>query len=148
MFIGPKEIKTIEAVPDKYNGTIDLVTVTYTDETTEVMTKRLADASTTEAATDLTTLRDTRIQPVVKSVLELLLDWGVGLADINFITNSIALSVNASMNAANEKLWGKPESTLSLIEVDKVLKTTLKDILPPAKPAADPAPDTTASPQA
>jgi hypothetical protein len=98
------------------------------------MTKRLYDVSTTAAAADLTALRDQRIQPVVKSILELLLDWGVGLSDINFITNSIALSINSSMNAANMKLWGKPENTLSLIEVDKVLqdKVTLKDIIPPA----------------
>ena len=118
------------------------MTVTYADGTSETMTKKMLDASTTKESTDLTTLRDTRIQPVIKDILGVLLDWGVGLADINFITNSIALSINASINAANEKQWGKPESTLTLIEVDKVLKTTLKDILPPATPAADPSTDT------
>jgi hypothetical protein len=132
-FIGPKEVKTVETLPEKHNGTIELVKVTYSDDSTETMTKKLYDVSTKPAASDLTALRDQRIQPVVKSILELLLDWGVGLADINFITQSIAMSINSSMNEAGTKLWGKPENTLNLVEIDKVLKdsTSLDKLVPP-----------------
>lgn len=132
-FIGPKEVASVEDIQEKQNGTIDLVKVTYADQTTETITKRLYDASVTSEATDLTALRERRLQPIVTAILELLLEWGVGLSDINFITQSISLSVNSSMNFAATKLWGKTERELTLLDLDKVLKskTTLQDILPP-----------------
>jgi hypothetical protein len=130
MFLGPKEVKTVEDVAEKYNGTIELVKVTYADGTTDTMAKKMYQAAVTEAATDLNTLRDNRLHPVVHEILDLLLSWGVDLQDVNFLTASVNLSINASMTAAGTKLWGKPETALSLIDVDKVLKdkVTLNDI--------------------
>lgn len=132
-YIGPKEVKAVDLLPEKYNGTIELVKVTYVDGSEQVMTKKMVDTCTTTESTDFTSLRDKRVQPVVAGILELMLEWGVALSDVNFITNSIAMSVNASMNAASKKFWGKEEADLDLIEVDKVLKqgVTLKDILTP-----------------
>lgn len=133
-YIGPKEVKSVDPITEQYNGTIEMVKVTYADGTQQDMPKKMVDSCTTAEATDLTSLRDKRVQPVVAGILELMLEWGVALSEVNFITNSIALSVNASMNAATQKFWGKAEQDLDLIEVDKVLKqnVTLKDILPQA----------------
>lgn len=130
-YIAQKEVKTVEALPEKHNGTIDLVKVTYADDSTETLTKKCFDVSVTDAPLDSTSLRDKRIEPVIKAILELLLDWGINVEDVNFIVANIPLSVNAAMNAANAKLWGKPEHDLNLIEVDRVLKrtTTVEDIL-------------------
>ena len=69
VFVGPREVKTVEAIPEKYNGTIELVNVTYVDGSTETLSKKLYDASVTPEATDLTALRDKRLQPVVMEFL-------------------------------------------------------------------------------
>lgn len=136
-YIGPKEVKSVDPIEEKYNGTIELVNVTYADGTQQALTKKMVDSCTTDESTDLTSLRDKRVQPVVAGILELMLEWGVALSEVNFITNSIALSVNASMNAATQKFWGKAEQDLDLIEVDKVLKQklTVQDIIDPAPEA-------------
>lgn len=132
-FIGLKQVQSVENIAEKYNGTIDLVKVTYTDGTDETLTKKLYDVSITPQASDLTALRSQRTNAVTESMLASLLDWGVPLADINFICVSIQMSINAAMNTANTKLWGKAENELNLIEIDKVIKekVTLSDLIPP-----------------
>jgi len=133
LYIGPKEVKVVDSIAEKYNGTIDLVKVTYADGTTETLSKKLYDVSTTVQASDFTALRSQRANAVVQNILAVLLDWGVPLVDVNFICASVPVSINASIDAANTKLWGKPENTLNLIEIDKMLKdkVTLNDIIPP-----------------
>jgi hypothetical protein len=124
-YIGPKEVKSVEDVAEKHNGTIDLVKVTYADDTVDTLTKKCFDVSVTDAPLDLTSLRDRRTQPIAKAILELLLEYGVPLADVNFITTTVAVSINASVDAANTKIWGKAEQDVNLIEIDNVIRKTL-----------------------
>lgn len=137
-YIGQKEVKTVETLPDKHNGTTELVKVTYADDSTEILTQKGFDISVTEAAADLTSLRDRRMQIIVKAILEIMLEYGTSLADVNFITTNISLSVNAAMNAANAKLWGKDENDLNLLEIDNVIRKTMtvNDIINPSAPQA------------
>jgi hypothetical protein len=134
MYLANKQISLTEAA-DAYEG-IEMVKITFDDATTEVMPKKLYEASVTEQPSDLTAMRQARIQVVTKEVLSLLLMWGIRVDEVQYLTSLLVGSINQSIQAAESKLWGKNSLDLNLIDVDKVVreKVTLKDIMPPSTP--------------
>lgn len=144
-YLGPKKITVVEDTPAYDTGTTSIprVKVTLEDGTIEVLAKQMFDVMVSEEPMDLTSLRDHRIQPVAKLMLETMLEWGIDVSEVNFITTTLAMSINQSIAAANSKLWGTPENSLNLIQIDEVLKRKVtvadivkaQDIPPEEKPA-------------
>lgn len=131
MYIGEKLIKEITSA-DPYNS-MEMLHIVYSDGTSEDMTKRLVDISKSEEASNATALREARTDAVAKEVLTLLLSWGLPVQDINYLTQKIGMSINASIQAAESKLWGKDNLSINLVDVDRILtKIKLSDILPPS----------------
>ena len=130
-YIGPKEVVSAEALPEKLSqGEVELTKVTYSDETSEVMTTKCYNISVSVDALDLTQLRDRRVTAICREILNMLLSYGLKAEDFQFLIASLNNSVSNAISNAVSKLWGKDENTIDFIDIFRVLeKTTLKDIL-------------------
>ena len=130
MFIANREIKDVKQ-SESYKGS-EMVTIEFSDGSTEEMTKALYDAQVTESTSDFTAVQRLRANAVVKDLLEVFLKWGVEIEDVNFMVSLLQASINASLNAADSKIWGKSVFKKNFIDIDRVLeKTTLDEVLHP-----------------
>ena len=134
MFIGSKEIKSTR----DYKDEVELIEVTFADDTVELFSKKMYEVMVTDAACDLTELREKRITPIVQEVLKTLRDWGIRLSELPYFGAVLNNSIDQNTNEALIELWGqhmpKPlaPDEVSLIIVDKVLKqkrVKLEDVL-------------------
>lgn len=124
-YYGPSEVETTEPVLPQ-----GLVKITLKDEGDEkksvVVSEKMLETVLTDEATDLTTLRDNRIKPVAKAIMQLLLEWNLRVDEIDYTFALVNASFNQNLMAANGMLWGKQadnsidERTTS--DVDQVLK--------------------------
>lgn len=120
MYIGQKKIKEF-----KEEG--EIVKITYEDNTTGILTKKMFEIVKSEETCDLTQLRDKRVEPIVKEVLEVLRDWGIRASELPYFFTKINESLVYNEDQAILGLWQKENDIKSLEEVDllmvdKVLK--------------------------
>lgn len=153
IFIGPNKVTGNESVSKLPTGET-VFKLQYETGGEEFFTQRMFEALIKGSPTDLTTLRDDRVFAIIPRVLELFLNWGVKLSEVNYLIDRIVQSINQNQAAADNKVWGKNRLDVSFIDLDKVLRVpaeppksvepptnvTLNDILPqpPAQPENPP----------
>ena len=92
----------------------------------EIVSKKLYTAGVTEKVSDLTSLRERRMKPVLESILSVLLDYDIKpfepMNEIDFILSGIKTSYEANFRKADEKKWGLSPDKLKFSDIDKALK--------------------------
>lgn len=125
-YIGEREIKDYQC---------DELTceITYADGKTETLSKIMFDEIVAEEKCDATTLRDKRVRPVVAQVLGVMRFWGIKTGEVGYFSTLLNQSLEHNESEALKHLWKGVNSTLqslddvSLVDVDKVLKTIVPD---------------------
>lgn len=121
-FIGPKQILGIIKSERKLFNNDEIIEVKFSDGGNEVFTKRMFEAVVKDSETDLTALRNNRLYPVVKEVLEVLLKWGVKVNEVDFLFALTTQSLNESIKKADEKVWKKIRSEITMFDLDEILR--------------------------
>ncbi len=121
-FIGPKEVLGASVLDEKLFDNSDIVEIAYKDGSKEVMTKKMFEVIQTDEATDLTNLRHNRAMFVSKDILQILLQWGVVLDEVNYIQTLVNTSLNENFKEAEARLWGKSGTQITLVDMDKILR--------------------------
>ena len=84
------------------------------------------DYIVTDEKSDLTTLRESRVTPVVKELLVVLAEADLTIEDALYALMSKAkMSLDDSVNRASKILWGKEVYNVSIMDIEKVLKSKL-----------------------
>jgi hypothetical protein len=96
--------KEIESIGDANAEGLHLVT--FTDKTTEELSKMILSEAVSDKSVDLTELRNKRCFPVVAKILEVLRDANVRISEIDFITQRVIMSIDESREVGNTKVWG------------------------------------------
>lgn len=129
MFIGSKQIKQIIDGSENTPGGNQIQIVEFEDGSVERFSKLMLVEIQTDAAIDASTLRDKRIVPVVKQVLGVLMDWGIKMGELSFLSSLLNESLQFNEKQALLELWGKwmpkpssPED-VDLVTIDRVLKS-------------------------
>lgn len=135
MYIGQKKIKETKVAEKTSNG-IEVVEVQYEDETKERFSKLMFDTIASETSCDATQLRDKRIQPIVKAVLEILRDWGIKLSELQYMSLLLDTSIKENEKEAMRELWSErlPDlldtEDIDMITIDAVLKSKKEKPIP------------------
>ena len=135
-YIGDKEIK-------KYHCDELTCEVEYVEGKTETLSKIMFDEIVSEEKCDLSTLRDKRIRPVVAHVLGVMRMWGIKTSEVSYFSQLLNQSLINNENVASTHLWKSINSTIndvedvSLVDVDKVLRTIPKEDPVPSPYAED-----------
>lgn len=100
--------------------------VKYKDGDTEIMTKALYKVGVTNEPSDLTTLRDKRMEPVIKDMMQVMLDYDIKpfepMNELDYILSGIKTSYNSNFQKADERKWGISADKLKFSDIDKCLK--------------------------
>jgi len=115
-YYGLKKIKGT-----KWTG--DSVVMEFTDHTFETISKKMFDVTVTDNASDATKMRELRVHPVAREVLQLLLDWDIKISEVEYLTTLVVESINKNIEEATKGLWdvtNVEERTMQ--QVDKVMK--------------------------
>ncbi|MEK6830168.1 MAG: hypothetical protein AABY15_08695 [Nanoarchaeota archaeon] len=119
-YIGQKRIES-------YSDRGDRIAVVYKNGSTETFKKELFEEIKTSSPIDANSLQDKRVFPIVKMILELMLDWDIKIEDFEYILSKTRQSVEEGLVKANEKLWGNKIHDRKFSDVDKVLKLNQND---------------------
>ena len=131
-YIGPKKIKETKDLEKTDNG-VDVVEITYEDDSKEVLSKLMYDKVVSQETSDLTTLRVNRIRPIIGEVLTLLRNWGIKLSELAYFSAVLNESMQHNEAEATKELWRKfgvnlqALDEIDLINVDRVLRTIKKE---------------------
>jgi hypothetical protein len=129
MFIGQKKIK--QAV-NKDN----LTEIEYEDNSKEVISKLMYDATVSEKSCDLTQLREKRVKPIVEEVLCVLRNWGIKLSEIPYFSTLLTTSLHYNEDEALKELYSKwlPNikslDDIDLVTLDRILKSKKEKVIP------------------
>ena len=119
MFIGDKEIESTEELSGS-------VKVLFKDRSTLVLRKKMFDASLSLVTLDLTQLQERRIVAVQHEFMELLLDWGIKLADMPRLLQWTANYLQQRHETASDKLWGNHYDERTITDLNDVLFKDLR----------------------
>ena len=138
MFIGDREVKEVKESGEKTSGGIDVLEVQFKDGSVEWFSRLMYDETIAKERCDASALRERRVQPVVKVLLEVLRDWGIKISELTYISAVLNQSIDYNTKEALNELWSKwmprplTPDDVDLVSVDRVLKSrkpTLKDVI-------------------
>ncbi len=121
-FIGLDKIKSVKLAERKTCLGKDVYELTYTDGSKKELPKHVVELLATEKSTDATALRELMIQPIVKDLLGVLLDYEIRLEDINYVFEKTSASITESVKKAADVVFGKEFKERTLQDIDKILK--------------------------
>lgn len=127
-FIGKKLIKSVETTTDKTPGGMEILKVTFQDDTVEQFSKVMFDKVIASERCDDTQLRDKRVKAVVEMMLIVLREWGIKVGELPLMSALINQSLNYNNDQALISLVSKymprPNSLddIDLLTVDRILK--------------------------
>jgi hypothetical protein len=124
-YYGEREVESI-GDPNE-NG---LCLVTFTDKSTEELSKLIIAEAITDKQCDLTELRNKRCFPVVAEILKVLRDANVRISEIDFITQRVIMSIDESREVGNTKLWGVKADQQTMMNLERVLLSKKEDGIP------------------
>ncbi len=122
-YVGPNKIITAEEAEEKtYLGNTKLKLV-YENGQTVLLPTDTVEAVMTEELSDLTKLREARVNPLVEKILVILTESELTNEDMNYaIGPKLTESLNMAVNQAQKILWGKESHEVTLMDIDKVLR--------------------------
>ena len=115
----------------------DYVVLTFKDGSSSRLSKKMFSISATRESTDLTNLWERQLSPVVKDILQTLLDWDVQLGQLDYLLNLLKTSIEHNnskaqvfpreniidKNKAQAILWNKKLDERTISDIDRVLKS-------------------------
>jgi len=122
-YIGPHKIKEVRLATRKTYLGGNVLGMTYEDGTKEELTQKMAEKVATEKETDLTTLRNNFVKPIIEEVSAILLDAEIKIIDIEFVLQSITGHLNQKIEEAIDVVVGKDRYTRTLADVNTILTT-------------------------
>ncbi|NIA04113.1 MAG: hypothetical protein GWP09_02065 [Nitrospiraceae bacterium] len=128
-YLGDKKIITVEELDSKTYLGKPRVRVYLEDEnkTSREMPQEIFEAVVTTEKSDLSDLREKFVKPVVEKLIAVLLEAELPKEYMEYCLNTkLPLSVNWSIERAQEKMWGKKLPEITLRDIDKVLKNVQK----------------------
>ena len=120
-YYGDKKIKFVVDCDEKTYKGKEMIRLTFENDESLNIPVDIAEYAITETKSDLTTLRDVLVKPVVKEIMEILLESRLKIEDFEYIFNKVRGSVGESVMKAQNKLWKKDVNFLTLVDVDKIL---------------------------
>ena len=114
-YYGPNKIVNSEVTDDSVLLTLDNKKVVE-------LSPKMAKAAITEEKKDLTELRDVRLRPVAKEMLETMLEWDVRIGEVEYLQSLVVTSLNQNIEKASEKLWHTTNEERTVKMIDDVLK--------------------------
>lgn len=106
--------------------------ITLAKGVVEVVPEEYIETLLTPEIKDLTWLTDQRSNFIVKSFIELLLDLNVKMTELQYFIPKLKNSLDLSRDNADCALWEKDSYDISLVDIDRVLKSkriTLDDVM-------------------
>ncbi len=120
-FIGPNRITAVSASERVTYLKRPILKVEYANGEAEEYPAAILKNIVTDAASDLTKLRDAYVKPVIEEVISILLEAEVSIADIEQILARTSMSLNDSLERANAILWGKDLMKRTVADIHKIL---------------------------
>jgi len=119
IYVGKKIVKQIIENIDQGDN---YVKIEFEDGKIEVFGKEIFGILKSDKPITDTELRDKKIYFVAEKILGLLLVHNVKPSEFEFLTAVLQGSLNENIKKANDKLWGKPASERTMLDVQKVLE--------------------------
>ena len=113
---------------DKTPGGVEIVKVTFQDDTVEHFSKIMFNKVIDSERCDDTQLRDKRVKAVVEMMLIVLREWGIKVGELPLMSALINQSLNynndQALLALVSKYMSRPNSLddIDLLTVDRILK--------------------------
>mgnify|MGYP001581378689 CR=1 FL=1 len=132
-YIGEKKVASVTDTGTRTPSGSLIKLVTYEDGTKELFSSLMLDKIISETSCDLTALREKRLIPVVETLLKVLLDWGIKLSELSYMSLLLSQSLDFNQKEALLKLWNawgpklQSPDDVDLITMDKVLKAQTID---------------------
>lgn len=114
-YYGPLKIKDTEVTGES-------VILDLSDDSQVELSAKMAEVAITKKPIDLTKLRDLRLRPIAKEMLQMWLDWDIKVSEVEYLSTLAITSLNENIEKASEKLWGGAHIDRTTSEIDKVLK--------------------------
>ena len=122
-YLGDKKIVKVEELDSKTYLGKPRVKVYLDDKTSKEMPQEIFESVATKKKIDLSDLREKFVKPVVEKLIAVLLESELPKEYMEYCLNTkLPLSVNWSIERAQEKMWGKKLTDITLRDIDKVLK--------------------------
>jgi hypothetical protein len=121
-FIADQKIKEVKDIESKTYLGSDRVEVLFEDETKEEFPKNILEAIISDEQSDLTTLRDKRVNPVLVQVIALMAEAELNLDDQNYFTSRLPSLLQMNFDKAVDKLFGKPQYKTTLRDIENIIK--------------------------
>lgn len=131
-FIGGKKIKISKELEEKTQGGTPVIKVLYEDGTEEHFSKLAFDLVVDTKPCDLTQLQRKRVEPVVKVLAGVIMEYGIQVGDLDYVSALLNKSLQYNSDQALLMLIGKwMPKPLSLdnvdyITVDRILRNANK----------------------
>lgn len=117
-YYGDKKIETAQEEGER-------VIITFSDNTTLNIPKKLFEVSVSKEPLNPTQLWDKQLEPVAKETLELWLSWDIRLDQLDYLVlHYLKSSIESNHDKAGAKLWGKNKDERRLSDIDKILKSS------------------------
>jgi len=121
-YYGENKIEKVVKLKDKTYFGKERIRLEFKDKEQNIeLPLEVANMVISEKPTDLTTLVNTRIRPVIARILAIITEAELTIDEINYLMPDVTESVNVNIDKANKKLWGKDKGDKNLLDVDKIL---------------------------
>ena len=131
-YIGPNQIKGARLSDRKTYLGKEIVEITYEpilnpttnisyDQPKEEFPQEMVGKIVTEKQSDLTTLRDAFVKPIVEKIIMIMLEAEIQIVDIEYALAQTSNSLNVHLEKANEILWKKDLMKRTLADIQKIL---------------------------
>lgn len=99
----------------------NVLEMTYEDGAKEELTQEMAEKVATEKLTDLTTLRDNFVKPLIERISAILLEAEIKIVDVEYALQSVTGHLNQKIDEAINVAMGKDRYTRTLGDVNNIL---------------------------
>ena len=126
-FIGPDKIVDIFVIADKTYLGKERVEITYDSEKTARFPRAILEDIATSNKSDLSELREKRVQKPIEQVIQLLVESELTLEDIEYSMGpKLKASLDDALDKANTIAYGKPKYEVTLLDIEHMLKRGIK----------------------
>jgi len=121
-YFGPNQIKEIKLSKEKTYLDKEKVDIVFANQEKITMPLATLEHGATKDISDFTNLRDAVCDPIAQDILAIFVDSEIKIEDIQYICSTkIPMSINGSLDQAEEKLWNKKKYNVNLMDINKVL---------------------------
>jgi len=126
-YFGENKIKKISLSKEKTYLGKEKVVLSFEGLPDKVYPLEMVNAVASDKIIDLTELRERKVKPILKNLLAVLLESELVSADIGYLTGSkLIATLETLRDTAEDILWGKDISEITLMDVEKILKKNKK----------------------